>query len=219
MHATENRYTLAWAVATKVPIIAADDVEDDLVFTAQRALDKDWRRRSALRIEEFLADANSLEAKALKMFGLSNEPETIGESDAIARRVRRISEVSKAVQLGVERYLMSKHVIANHQTKPAGSDAAKLITWKWQTGIASTGAPPEMVELSLRLGLYPKGDGFGFVSSATLTTGAAEKRSEEIDLPELEDSPETELALIAQVQSAFGKLATKMIQHKVGGSE
>ena len=52
-----NRYRFAWIVATQDPHIDAPDVDHDLVFLARRALDKDWLRRSALRIEDFLDDA------------------------------------------------------------------------------------------------------------------------------------------------------------------
>ena len=34
----ENRYRFAWTVATKTPIIQADDVDQDLIFKAKRAL-------------------------------------------------------------------------------------------------------------------------------------------------------------------------------------
>ena len=54
-----NRYRFAWLVATKIPQIRASDVDDDLLFVANRALDKDWKRRSALRIEDFLHDLTS----------------------------------------------------------------------------------------------------------------------------------------------------------------
>ena len=38
----ENRYRFAWVVATHVPRLLAADIDDDLVFLAHRALDKDW---------------------------------------------------------------------------------------------------------------------------------------------------------------------------------
>jgi serine/threonine protein kinase len=51
----ENRYRFAWVIATAPVEVRANDVDQDLVFLARRALDKDWESRSKLRLEEFLA--------------------------------------------------------------------------------------------------------------------------------------------------------------------
>ena len=49
-----NRYRFAWIVATSEPEVVAADVDADLVLLARRALDKNWERRSQLRLEDFI---------------------------------------------------------------------------------------------------------------------------------------------------------------------
>src|SRR5690606_14650325 len=65
----ENRYRFAWVVATAIPDLNATDVDDDLILLARRALDKDWKARSSLRLEDFLADAKSADSRARQLLG------------------------------------------------------------------------------------------------------------------------------------------------------
>jgi serine/threonine protein kinase len=213
LHAVENRYTLAWAVATTVPQIEADDVPRDLVFTAQRALDKDWRRRSGLRVEDFLADANVLETHALNMLGLSTYPTIVGESGAVARKLQRIANVAKRIEQGTEQYLRNNGVIATHQTKSGDSDTSKLLRFSWHTGVASSATTAERVDFELTLRLLVRTQGYGFELSARLTIGTDDdQRAAEMDLPEVYDTSGVELSLIKQAESAFKKLALDIIR-------
>jgi serine/threonine-protein kinase len=67
----ENRYRFAWAVATVTPDVNAPDVDQDLIFIARRALDKDWERRSRLTIEDFLIDRVRQQSNALGALGFA----------------------------------------------------------------------------------------------------------------------------------------------------
>ena len=70
LSSSENRYRFAWIVATVDPEVHARDVDQDLVFLARRALDKNWSRRSGLRLADFLADADTRRSHSLQLLGL-----------------------------------------------------------------------------------------------------------------------------------------------------
>lgn len=204
----DNRYTLAWAVATKVPTIAADDVDNDLIFMAQRALDKDWKRRSVLRVEDFLADSKILETHALKILGLTSERDAVGESGAVARRLQRVDDVSKRLEQDFEQYLRKNAVTAKHQTTLGASDTAKLLVFSWHTGIAGLEAASQRIKFQLELQLVLRAEGYGFTLSATLiSTTHDDQRTVWMDLPEVPDNSGVESSLVNQAESAFAKLA------------
>ena len=91
-----NRYRFAWVVATQTPRLQASDVADDLLFIAHRALDKDWTRRSALRIDDFLHDPKSRQRHAFQMLGMLRDFVVPAHPDLQNHRMRvdRVSLVS-----------------------------------------------------------------------------------------------------------------------------
>jgi serine/threonine-protein kinase len=207
----ENRYTLAWAVATKVPTITADDVDSDLIFKAQRALDKDWKRRSALRIEDFLGDSKTLASHALKNLGLTRELDTVGESGAVARRVQRIDDVSKRLEQDFEQYLRKNAVIAKHETNLGVSDTSKIVTFSWETAIPALEPSSQRISFQLDLQLLVRAEAYGFTLSAKLMTVTHDKeRGAQMDLPEVPDESGVESSLANFAESAFAQLAVQI---------
>jgi serine/threonine protein kinase len=97
----ENRYRFAWTVSTVAPAIQADGVDRDLMFTARRALDKDWKRRSTIALEDFLADSNIHQLQALRILGLSEGATILRQDDQIASRLSRVSVVSSRLEEAV----------------------------------------------------------------------------------------------------------------------
>ncbi len=67
----ENRYRFAWAVATKTPFVGAQDVDQDLVVLARRALSKDWNARREISLSDFRASKGSERTVALSVIGLT----------------------------------------------------------------------------------------------------------------------------------------------------
>jgi serine/threonine-protein kinase len=87
--ASDNRYRFAWIVATQTPAIQAGDVDAGLLFLGQRALDKDWERRSKLRIEDFLQEDESKLRIGLNAIGFGakqNQPRS-SETPPSSRQV------------------------------------------------------------------------------------------------------------------------------------
>ena len=91
-----NRYRFAWVVATQIPRIDASDIDDDLLFLTHRALDKDWNRRSTLRIKDFLDDSSSRQENAFQMLGLFRSAAVPAPHDIQTNRVR-LDEISKRI--------------------------------------------------------------------------------------------------------------------------
>lgn len=72
-----NRYRFAWVVATKTPVVSAEDVDGSLLLLARRALDKDWRRRSELTLEDFLDDQANKMKLGLEAIGFAPKPKPL----------------------------------------------------------------------------------------------------------------------------------------------
>lgn len=213
LKSAENRYRLAWAVATTIPNTTADDVDKDLVFTAQRALDKDWKRRSSLRVEDFLADPNVLQLQALKFLGLSTERETIGQNDLVTARFQRILDISRRLKEDVRQYLSKNSVTAIHEVTAGANDISKVLTFRWDAAPGEAETYSQRIEFQLGLQLLLRNGGYCFVLSASLSTQVGEgERRVAMEIPELPDELGIESALASQAESAFEKLAVEIIR-------
>ena len=73
----ENRYLIAYAVATRIPVVAIiPDVPQDLTLIAQRALDKDLERRlAAVNWDDFIDDAGKQQRRYEVLLGLQGGPQ------------------------------------------------------------------------------------------------------------------------------------------------
>lgn len=126
-----NRYRFAWLVATQIPLVAASDVDDDLVFLANRALDKNWERRSALRITDFLHDPANRQRRALQLLGMAPPPVAPRTPDLQAQR-RRLDSAARTLEAHLVGYLRKNNVTATHQISPGShGDASRTITLRW----------------------------------------------------------------------------------------
>ena len=94
----ENRYRFAWIVATVSPSVNATDVDRDLIFLARRALDKDWKKRSLLKLENFLANEDNQQALALSAIGLGRPHRVTPSTPSLNDLRRRVGEVAEALE-------------------------------------------------------------------------------------------------------------------------
>jgi serine/threonine protein kinase len=90
LKSSENRYRFAWIIATAIPKVEADDVDQDLMFTARQSLDKDWERRSTLRLQDFLAESEVQQDRAFQFLGLSTSAPA-GRGGDISHRLALIA--------------------------------------------------------------------------------------------------------------------------------
>ena len=209
----ENGYRFAWTVATVDPVVRATDVDQDLVFTARRALDKDWERRSRLALTDFLADAATQKVRALDALGLSKKQSLVSERPDRTLLLRRISEVATALQDRVQEFLRREGVVARHPLNPGQNDLSKVLSFEWSPGDGS--ALTGEVRFQLTVSLVDSTSGLAFESRAALEAsvdGAPRTRS--IDLPNVEDSPAANDRLGEQAESALATLAVAILQRE-----
>jgi len=124
----ENRYRFAWAVATKTPTVQASDVDPDLVYLARRALDKDWKRRRDLKIEDFLASAQAQRANALSLLGLGGQAKPLERSPTDPARLHKVATMMASAL--VER-LRDAGVTASHSVSNTLGGKARRLTFEW----------------------------------------------------------------------------------------
>ncbi len=210
-HCKSNRYRFAWIVATQDPPITASDVDHDLVFLARRALDKDWRRRSTLNIEDFLNDSSRRQQLAFTMLGLyrASPAQTI----PVVQQMRaHLDGVAGALETHLVDLLQQAGVITVHQVQPGpDGDDSRLISLTWTTADELLRPLEISFRCTLRHHTTDRGSRFGM----TVKLGkrqAAEDKSVELDLPDVADDEHSPAALTALVESAFGSLAKELLQ-------
>jgi serine/threonine protein kinase len=207
LRSTENRYRFAWIVATVEPNLQADDVDRDLLFTARRALDKNWQRRSALKLEDFLADVAVRKTKALQVLGIGSECGSLQEAGALTVRLQRTREVADDLQHALNEYLYNKGITSYHEVLHGSHDTSKLIVFKWSSPADLNVS--QQVELRIHLQLLAKGTAHRFDTEVQL---AYQDRSVSIVLPELQDEEGAVQRLLGSIVDGFGQLAMDVLR-------
>jgi hypothetical protein len=210
----ENRYRFAWIVATVDPIVQADDVDRDLMLTARRALDKNWRRRSALPLEVFLGDAAVHRTNALQVLGVALDRRSIQETDDLAARLQRIREITDDLQDAFTEHLRKNGVTAVHDVRPGPHDTSRLIVFNWMAPAELASAAPK-IELHIELQLLSQANVHRFNLAVGLETQGDAPRSVTMTLPELPDEAGVGPRLLGNVVDAFGQLAMDITRGRV----
>ncbi len=204
-YSKENRYRFAWLVATNMPNVAAEDVDEDLVFTARRALDKDWERRSCLTLEDFLNDRPSRVALALETLGLSKRanPDRVEST----RKMRdRITEVASEIHERMRDYLYAKGMTVQHRVEAGADDFSRSIEF------SGLGQQEDIIYL-IQLSVAARGSQLFFSSKTTLSRLINGKRKEvSIDLPSCSDDSNAIVCLGEQCKQAIGSLAEMVVR-------
>jgi serine/threonine protein kinase len=213
----ENRYRFAWIVATTAPKIQAIDVDQDLVFLAGRALDKDWVQRSCLALDDFLSDANVQRAHALQLLGLAGEkPTAVRSEDRYASNIERIRNVARGLDEAISQRLRADGATAVHVIKPGGDDNSKLLTFAWDAPTSGIETSSGAIELRITISIENRFGGARFKNSVQLLAMIeGEQRQAAMGLPEVEDSPETESLLTNQLYSALADLSLQLGQARI----
>ena len=205
----ENRYRFAWVVATHIPRIPAGDIDDDLLFLAHRALDKDWNRRSTLRIEDFFQHSANRQQHALQMLGMFRDVLPATPPDVQTRRLR-LDRVSTALEDHLTRYFRKSGVRTTHRVSPDPTgDNSRTITLNWD--VAGPDESTATVTLQLTLSLLPDGPTGRFAGTAVLSKRTKDNAQEvTLELPETPDDEHTEATLAGQSEAALAHLATEL---------
>jgi serine/threonine protein kinase len=213
-----NRYRFAWIVATKNPIVEAEDVEQDLVFIARRALDKKWERRSQLSLQDFLSDIGIQQSHALNAIGLSGT--TVArpaQTDKSALR-RRVNEVARDLEEWIIDMLKKKGVTAKHFFRPAADDYSKRLEFEWEQRDVEELAAPRKIRFALEVSLRERDGGAVFCCVAELHAEFGGRRADvAMDLPDIEDGVEAVSRLRGQAEPTLGMLAARLIADRPQG--
>jgi Protein kinase domain len=209
-----NRYRFAWIIATNEPLLQATDVDGDLLLTARRALDKDWTRRSTVRLEDFLAEANIRREHALQVLGIGIARPPTEADDDVAERLGRVHEVAVAVEQAVTLHLRRNGVTAKHSVQPGPTDLAKIILISWDAPGQDHAIVSRAIELRIDIRLGSGLNGRTFAVKITLTL-QADGKSQSVDLPDSPDTPAIETSILAEIIAALEKLATLITSAEV----
>ncbi len=125
----DNRYRFAWIVATQTPSVSAADVEADLVLLARRALVKDWRRRSKLRLEDFLLSNRSANPIALELVG-SRASRMSGDRSQKPTLMGRLSTICNTLDHQIAVRLATMDIKPTHEIENV-TDMRKVIAMTW----------------------------------------------------------------------------------------
>ena len=129
--AKDNRYRFAYTVATVQPTVDASDVDRDLLALARRALDKDWRRRSSLNLEDFLSDAVVRQRHALGLLGFGAQAPVASVLSSGEIRAK-LNALAGKVREEIIEHLHEKHVLATHEVVWLDDDTCE-VRFKWNT--------------------------------------------------------------------------------------
>jgi serine/threonine protein kinase len=207
----DNRYRFAWAVATVHPEVHATDVDFDLILIARNALDKDWRRRSQLKIEDFLSDAARIQNNALNAIGFVRD----GDADRVrtdeAYRLRKISDAAVGIEKTFTEHLRNNGITAEHGVAHADLDWSKKIYFRWSSDHLRLGHE-ERYEFWLLCSLQsdPLGDNFQMSAELRDSTG----RNNTLELPSIADGPNAIEMISDSAKSALPRLAALMIRDR-----
>jgi hypothetical protein len=203
-NARVNRYRIAHTVATTIPDISAGDVSSDLLSLARRALDKDWRRRSQVKIEDFFSDTAVRQRNALSLIGIGRPPNTL--SAPIAERsaaecLRRLRSIAEETEKIVTAWLKEQGVTAEHR-----------IAWRYDTNSVSLcftwAVDGANVQLAVPLSYRVSGDLFYEQVVELKTTESAGH----LDMPPVLDGNDAPATLAQQVIDAVPVLADNLMR-------
>ncbi|WEX77947.1 protein kinase [Sinorhizobium numidicum] len=217
--ASDNRYRFAWIVATKTPTISASDVDTGLILLGQRAVDKNWQRRSALRIEDFLQEADSRSRLGLEAIGLlprEKAKEGLAAGPLTLRTV--LSHHAQELKEAVREYQVEKGITATHAAFPLGDDLHWCVSFDWalpgnQAGIF------ERVKLSYELYLEQSLQDPQIAMRARLNAGTESgEKTVTLELPPVAIDDASSGTLFSNAIAAINDLAKQLMNNPAEGN-
>lgn len=206
----ENRYRFAWIVARIDPKVSADDVDQDLIFLARRALDKNWGRRHKLRLEDFVTDVGS-RSQSLALLGIASSSRQTGSRDEPLPG--QIIETARKVDEQITNYLRTNGAQSTHQSYPGSHDLERELVFAW----VGTDAGPDGVEdvnLKIRLSVSTGDPNHLIATDMQIAVSFGQDRSQtaNLSLPDVtfDELAADEVAVLA-IQG-IGSLAEKVMR-------
>lgn len=216
----ENRYRFAWTVATVHPQLKSTDVDADLLFLARRALDKDWKRRSTLRLEDFLAETWINKQRALATLGLGGAiaaTEAAPKRDLVTLR-SQLRAVTNMLEERLQEYLNSLSVTCRHaQESPA--DLVTQLVFAWHPRDEHGRASSVETEFRVLVRIVEGPPTVSLLSTARLSAHVnGVQRTESIELPTVDGSAEAAAQIGELCEASLPELAAMLTRTTSGGS-
>ena len=208
----ENRYRFAWVVSSVDPEITAGDVDQDLIFLAKCALDKDWQRRSSIQIEEFLSDYSERYSHSLQLIGLTGQRIKVKPKVNQHMHRRRIEDVACELREAVANKLKNDGVTCTHDLCHLSNDTEKKLTFGWNVTSQLYHCKHDvLINLSLMISLEERASKLFFNIEATLSRNEnSNSKKVSIKLPPVEDKEQIISFLTSDIISALGNLSMKL---------
>jgi serine/threonine protein kinase len=199
----ENRYRFAWVVAIQNPIVHAVDIEADLVLLTRRALDKDWRRRSALRLEDFLLENRLANPIALELVG-STPSRGPGDKSVKPTLMGRLLAICQTLEVQLAVRLATMNIKATHSVENVDDlKKAVVIAWSREPGDGLS-AQPFSFKVNIRISV----SGVNLEAELTAGSGPDEVKRRRV-LPSYNDEIGVEAQLEQDLIQTFIELVNE----------
>jgi len=202
---SENRYLIAYAVATQIPSITHDgSVPIDLVLLAQRALEKDAARRLAsVEWSDFLGGDKSRQNEVILGLRTGQVPARTATASPVPTWTRGLEEA-------LDRRLIEEQIHCRHEATIHSHDRATLIfSWRPEINIL-----PGQAEIEVRIDLSHQSSLIEVSGSSELRVGPL-KILEHGPTPIVSISPhpgeQFPLTLVDQAREAFISLSAQLV--------
>lgn len=208
-----NPFRFSHLIATRSPRIRASDVDSGLLLLARRALDKDWRKRSELRIEDFLDDGTTRRQQGLHWLGLGQSQKT-QDFGNIQRDRGRINELVQALEMHIVVFFQEMGTQTTHEAV-AGShgDRSRTIKWGWDTFDPQGVSVSATYSVSLRLFNDQSETRISTVAKLQVKTFGG-TQGVDIQLPDVIDNEDALETLAANCESTFLELIERLMDSK-----
>ncbi|QKK22796.1 protein kinase domain-containing protein [Rhizobium hidalgonense] len=207
-----NRYRFAWIVATQTPVISSEDVEPSLLLLGRRALDKDWKRRSALALEDFQRSKENQKKIGLAAIGFL--PKRSAGDNAVehpAQLRQQVLGYAQNLDEQIRAYQRDLGITSIHKITAGPREHEQVLNFEWDL---PAGGDSEFQHLHLRYQIAPVETPEGWAMAATASLSGhmgTSKRSVELDLPAIAFADNTADLMFSTCVGAVGDLAAMLV--------
>lgn len=214
-----NRYRFAWIVATQTPEVSSDDVEPSLLLLGRRALDKDWKRRSKLLLEDFRCSKESQKKIGLAAIGFL--PKHSVDDNTLEHPVelrQRFLSYAQNLEEQIRAYQRDLGITSVHKISCGRQDHEQVLDFHWDL---AAGENSEFHRLNLRYQIAPIKLPAGLAVAVTASLSGYiddSEKSVELELPAICFAENTTDLLFSSCVGAVGELAAMLVSTNFEGA-
>lgn len=207
-----NRYRFAWVVATQTPVISGEDVDASLLLLGRRALDKDWQRRSALVLEDFLSSKENQKKIGLAAIGFLPKPSATDSAlEQPAQLRQQVLAYAQTLDEQIRAYQRDLGITSIHRISAGQEEHEQVLDFEWDLPVASES---EFQHLHLQYRIIPVeiSDGWGVAIKASLSGRMdSAQRTVELSLPTIAFAENTADLMFSTCVGVIGDLAAMLV--------